>query len=103
LIKHLKDAKSSLLFILLLGGTNYNCAQIDSLNTLQLISIIDKFGIDSLNKVDKSCGENSLIVFVHTPEGLKPIVREVMKKNKEEVGENRFRHILWHLNGRTND
>ena len=78
-------------------------SKIDSLNTLKLISIIDKFGIDSLNKVDRACGENSLIVFVHSPEGLKPIVREVINKNKEEVGENRFRHIMWHLDGRTKD
>ena len=75
-------------------------SEIDSLNTLQLISTIEKFGIDSLNKVDSACDENSLIVFVHCPEGLKEKVREVINENKEEVGENRFRHISWHLDGR---
>lgn len=75
-------------------------SEIDSLNTLQLISTIDKFGIDSLNKVDSACDENSLIVFVHCPEGLKERVREVINENKEKVGGNRFRHISWHLDGR---
>lgn len=46
------------------------------------------------------CEQNSLIVFVHTPEGLMNKVREIITSNKEDVGENRFHHISWHLNGR---
>jgi tRNA(fMet)-specific endonuclease VapC len=46
LIKHLKDAKSSLLFILLLGGTNYNCAQ----DILNLYGEIDAFSQGKLQR-----------------------------------------------------
>ncbi len=74
--------------------------EIDSLNTLQVIVQIEQFGIDSLNKVDKQCNENSLLVFVHCPNGLKEKVRVVIEDNKEGVGKNRFRHISWHLDGR---
>lgn len=74
--------------------------EIDSLNTLLVIKQIKQFGIDSLNTIDKQCDQNSLIVFVHCPDGLKDTVRSVILKNKQGVGENRFRHISWHLDGR---
>lgn len=74
--------------------------EIDSLNTLQVIAQIEQFGIDSLNTVDKQCNQNSLLVFVHCPDGLKEKVRMVIDKNQEGVGKNRFRHISWHLDGR---
>jgi len=72
----------------------------NQLNTLQLIATIETLGIVSLNKVDGSCDENSLFIFVHCPDGLKEKVRKVITEHKEAVGENRFRHISWHLDGR---
>jgi len=73
---------------------------IDSLNTLEVLRQISIFGIDSLNRIDALCDQNSLFVFVHTPEGLMSKVSEVVNINKEKIGENRMRHIGWHLNGR---
>jgi len=76
--------------------------KIDSLNTLQVILQINTYGMDSLNRIDQKCDQNSLIVFVHAPEGLKDQVQEVIDANQLKVGENRMRHINWHLNGREN-
>lgn len=73
---------------------------IDSSNTLHVIELIETFGIDSLNAVDQSCNLNSLIVFVHSPDGLKECVRSIVEANKAGVGDARYRHILWHLDGR---
>lgn len=76
--------------------------EIDSLNTLEVLEQIELFGIDSLNNIDEKCGHNSLIVFVHCPDGLKSKVAEIIEINRTGVGENRYRHISWHVNGRTN-
>ncbi len=73
---------------------------IDSLNTLKVIGQIQHFGIDSLNEIDSKCGQNSLIIFVHTPEGLHSKVSEIINLNTEKIGENRMQHINWHLGGR---
>jgi hypothetical protein len=67
---------------------------------LKIISFINQFGIDSLNHVDQKCGINSLLVFVHTPDVLFQDVRDVVLKNSQGIGENRMRHIMWHLDGR---
>ena len=74
--------------------------EIDSLNTLHVINQIEAFGIDSLNAIDRKCDENSLVIFVHCPDGLKEKVSEVVEKNRDAIGENRYSHISWHLKGR---
>ena len=75
---------------------------IDSLNTLEVIRQIQTFGIDSVNRIDATCGHNSLVVFVHSPPGLFSEVETIVNQNAEKIGENRMRHIGWHLNGREN-
>lgn len=73
---------------------------IDSLNTMHVIQLIETYGIDSLNSIDHQCDQNSLSIFVHTPQPLFDTVRAVVEANKDVIDGNRLRHIDWHLNGR---
>jgi hypothetical protein len=74
---------------------------LDSKNVMDLISIISNVGYSNIDTIPEKCGLESFIVFVHTPAELCDTVYSVIEKiNLKSFNPNRYRHIMWHLNGR---
>jgi hypothetical protein len=74
---------------------------LDYKNVMDLISIISNVGYSNIDKIPEKCGLESFIVFVHTPAELCDTVYSVIEKiNLKSFNPNRYRHIMWHLNGR---
>lgn len=72
--------------------------ELDSINFLGLMHQIE---IDKDKKIDTlECYQKSLIIFVHTPNGLIDVVSLFVEKHKALIPENNYQHILWHLQGR---
>jgi len=71
---------------------------LDEENTMLLIKIIKEIDYPTLDSLE--CFEKSLIVFVHTPKKLIEDVRDVLEPRKKYLHPNRYRHIMWHLDGR---
>ncbi|CAM1360930.1 hypothetical protein [Tenacibaculum xiamenense] len=85
--------------------TNY----IDSINTLNLISITKKYGFpshqrlaDLLNTNDKDLTSSPHMIFVHSEEIFFPKIKKIVieEYKKGRMGKNECSHIFWHLNGR---
>ena len=79
-----------------------NQEKIDTKNVELLLSYIRLVGLDSFAQMDKRCGTNSFIIFVHTPEELKNKVKMIIDPALKEVNEPAYHHVMWHLNGRVN-
>lgn len=74
---------------------------LDYKNVMDLISIISNVGYSNIDTIPEKCGMESFIVFVHTPAELCDTVYSVIEKiNLKSFNPNRYRHIMWHLNGR---
>ena len=74
---------------------------LDYKNVMDLISIISNVGYSNIDTIPEKCGLESFIVFVHTPAELCDTVYSVIEKiNLKSFNPNRYRHIMWHLNGR---
>jgi hypothetical protein len=75
--------------------------ELDSKNVVDLISRISYVGYSNIDTIPEKCGLESFIVFVHTPAELCDTVYSVIEKiNLKSFDPNRYRHIMWHLNGR---
>ena len=74
---------------------------LDYKNVMDLISMISNVGYSNIDTIPEKCGIESFIVFVHTPAELCDTVYSVIEKiNLKSFNPNRYRHIMWHLNGR---
>lgn len=73
---------------------------IDLDNTEQVLQKLYQIDYPKLN--DFTCFEESLIVFVHTPDDavLREKVKQALSSRKSFIDPSQYKHILWHLNGR---
>lgn len=72
-------------------------------NTKQVLQKLEEIDYPKLN--DFNCFEESLIVFVHTPYETELVeqVKQALESRKEFIDSERYRHIMWHLNGRKDE
>ena len=73
----------------------------DSMHVEYMLNIVTQI---PKNELDTSmCYRKALLVFVHTPPSLIEKTRTVVERNKEKIPKSNYRHIMWHLDGRSND
>lgn len=74
---------------------------LDANNVMQVIEMISNVGYSNIDTIPEKCGMESFIVFVHTPDELCDTVYSVIELiNLKSFSPNRYKHIMWHLNGR---
>lgn len=87
---------------IILDSINKLQTELDCKNVMQVIDLISKIGHSNIKTIQNKCGLESFIVFVHTPIELCDTVYSIIEKiNLKSFNPNRYRHIMWHLNGRS--
>ena len=74
--------------------------KMDYINTKKVINLINTVGFPYIDTFNLGCLKESYFIFVHTPDELKGDVKDIVESGKKYISEERYKHIMWHLNGR---